>query len=369
MKKIKILFLISTIDVGGAEVLLLNLCRGLLEKDKNFEIKVLTYFEGNALKSDFDKIGVQILCLNLPKASSIQNICRKLLLTYYNIMKYKPDVVHTQLLDTDRYGQIASFFAGVKKRFCTVHNIEINETFGFRVTRYITGLFATKIIFVAKCAMDHYCLINSYPSKKCSVINNAPGFRDQNFLPKSFDPLKKNIRIVNVARLHPQKGQYYLIKAMKLLENMSSYTFELELFGRDYEMYKSLLENELARSEIKNVFFKGVTNDVISVLKNADIFISSSIYEAAPLVILEAITVGIPIIATDIPPHREILESVKDYNLFVPVEDPVAISQAVINLVNNPKYYSEISERLICRSKDFSQEKLIDNYHNLYLLQ
>ncbi len=363
--KIKIVFIISTIDVGGAEILLLNICRGLLAKDDIFEISILTFFKGDALRHEFEDFGINVTCLELPKISSVFNILKKIFLTYRYIQKIKPQIVHTQLLDTDRYGQIAAFFAGIKARICTVHNIEKDEILGFKVTRFITGLLATKVIFVAKCALEHYNSIHSYPPKKCFVINNAPGFKEKDFLPKKLNLNNRTIKLINIGRLHTQKGQINLIRAMKLL-GQSSKNFELHIYGGDYLGYQGILEKEIEAFKIRNVFFKGVSKDILTILKESDIFISSSLYEASPLVILEAITVGIPIIATDILPHKEILGEIPEYNSFVPVNDHEAIANAVEYMTLHSDYFYKISVGELERSKDYSQERLIDNYYNLY---
>jgi len=179
MTKKKILFIISNVNMGGAEVLLLNLCKGIKKSNIQLEIRILTYFEGNALKYDFEQIGIPVDSINIPKRSSIALILKKLWLSFLYIKKFNPDIVHTQLLDTDRYGLIAAFFAGVKHRFSTVHNIELDETTGYKITRKITSIFATKIIFVAECAMNHYCTKGIYPLEKMNRnFLLMPEFRD-----------------------------------------------------------------------------------------------------------------------------------------------------------------------------------------------
>jgi len=68
-------------------------------------------------------------------------------------------------------------------------------------------------------------------------------------------------------------------------------------------------------------------------------------------VILEAITTGIPVIATDIALHREILGEIPDYDTFVSVKNSIEISESILKMVNNPVYYNTTSAREITRSK------------------
>lgn len=364
-EKIKILFIISNLNLGGAEILLLNICRGLYASSDKFEIKIFTFFSGDALKSDFEKIGIPIKSLELSKYRSVKSLLNKNIQLFKFIREFNPHIVHTQLLGTDRYGQITAYLAGIKNRICTVHNIENEETFEYKITRFVTSVLATRIIFVSKCAMDHYCSIKSYPLKKSIVIYNSPGFRENNFSPRVFDLNKKLIKLVSIGRLHPQKGHIYLIKAMKFLET-SNYSFELAIYGADFESNQKFLESEIEKSGLKHIFFKGISKDVVNILKSADIYISSSLFEAAPLVILEAMTAGIPIIATDISPHREILGEIPEYNSFVSAKNSTAISESIIKMVSNPVYYNTISANEINRSKDYSVDNMVQKYYEFY---
>lgn len=368
-KKTRLLFMLSSIDIGGAELLVLNICKGLLKKDPDIEIHLLTYFSGSSLQTEFKEAGVILKQLMLPNNRSIINIIKKIILPFIYILKIRPVAVHTHLLDTDRYGQISAFLAGVKKRYSTVHNIEKNEESGFRQTRKIVSMFASKIIFVSRCALKYYTDNNSYPEKKSIVIYNCPSFdTDTEISPRTLSQGKKTISIINIGRINIQKGQIYLIQALKKLE-LSDYNFVLNIYGGDYLTYKPVLEQEIRNLELTNVFFKGVTRDIKRVLLSSDIMVASSIEEGFHIAVVEAMSLGIPVIATDIPPHREIFDALPDYRSFVPASDPEAIKNAVTYLLQNPDYFLDLSKQEITRSRDFSLSKLVDNYYNLYCKQ
>ncbi|NLE62877.1 MAG: glycosyltransferase family 4 protein [Bacteroidales bacterium] len=358
--------MISSIDIGGAELLVYNICKGLLERNFGFEVHLLTFFKGNTLQKEFEKIGVIVKSLGFSQKNSFFNIVNKIFLPFLYMIKVRPQFVHTHLLDTDRYGLIASFLAGVKKRFSTVHNIEQIEGTGFKLTRKITSLFATKIIFVSECTRQHYTSKNVYPFKKSIVIYNAPGFTiDSVISPRKPVNISKTINIVNVGRLNIQKGQLYLIRALTKMQQ-SAYKFQLNIYGGDYLSYGSILKDEVANLHLDNVTFHGVSRNIKETLESADILVASSLFEGFHMVIVEAMSMGVPVIATDIPPHREILSPIKNYAGFVPTENPDAIADAILFLINNPDYYTLLSENEIRRANDFSQEKLIQNYLSLY---
>lgn len=366
IKKTKILIMISSIDIGGAELLVYNICKGLLERNTNFDIHLLTFFKGNTLQKEFEKIGVTIKSLGLPQKSSFLMIFKKIILPFIYILKNRPHVVHTHLLDTDRYGLIAAFFACVRKRYSTIHNIEQLEGSGLKLTRKITSYFATKILFVSECTRQHYTSKNIYPFKKSMVIYNAPSFTvDRVISPRKSINILKTINIVNIGRLNIQKGQLYLLRALTKMQQ-SAYKFQLNIYGGDYLSYGSILKDEVVKLHLDNVTFHGVSRNIKETLESADILVASSLFEGFHMVIVEAMTMGVPVIATDIPPHREILSPIKNYASFVPAENPDAIAEAILFLIDNPDYYTSLSENEIRRADDFSQEKLIQNYLTLY---
>ena len=83
------------------------------------------------------------------------------------------------------------------------------------------------------------------------------------------------------------------------------------------------------------------------------------------MVVLEAMSLGVPIVATTIPPHREILKDV-DERVFVEPKDPDAIAKSVMMLVENLDMYNKISQEVLKGAEKFTIEKTVDTYYNFY---
>ena len=127
-------------------------------------------------------------------------------------------------------------------------------------------------------------------------------------------PQKKDINFVNMGRLSPEKGQDNLIKAFSNFHKQNENS-KLYILGQGVlEQYLSDLIHELGVED--SVYLLGQQENPFDFLKRCDCFVLSSHYEGQPMVLLEAMTLGMNIIATDIVANRTVLEDGK-YGLLV----------------------------------------------------
>ena len=111
-----------------------------------------------------------------------------------------------------------------------------------------------------------------------------------------------------------------------------------------------------------HVCFVGHVEDPKPFFSFSDVFVSSSSWEGMPVAHLEALASGLPVICTDCPSGpAELLENGR-YGTLVPVGDADALAKAIISRLNNP---SNI-EPLISRAKEFTQEKIAEQYLELF---
>jgi len=111
---------------------------------------------------------------------------------------------------------------------------------------------------------------------------------------------KEDLNFVSVGRLHEQKGYDKLIRAIDKLnkENKLPNNFKFRLYGNGPQ--KEILENLVKEYHLENkVYLMGQVMNPYKYLKNSDLFILSSRYEAFGLVIIEALTLGVPVLATE----------------------------------------------------------------------
>lgn len=176
--------------------------------------------------------------------------------------------------------------------------------------------------------------------------------------------LDPNIPVVlAVGRLVKQKDYPTLIQAMKLVvEKRPAY---LVILGEGEA--KNKLESLILKLKIsKNVVFLGFQKNPYKYMKNASVFVLSSLSEGFGNVIAEAMACGTPVVATDCKSGpNEIIENGKS-GILVPVGDFKSLSDAIIRILDNEALRQKFSEQGLKRSKYFSSGKSIMEYEKIY---
>lgn len=171
------------------------------------------------------------------------------------------------------------------------------------------------------------------------------------------------IKIVSIGRLYDQKDFETLILSFKSLLNKLPKS-ELQIIGDgpNKEKLESLTEQLGLKGKI---ILTGWVQYPMATLKKSDLFVLSSKREGLPYVLIEAMSVGVPIISTncDYGP-REILNNGK-YGLLVPVGKPDKMRDAMLNILTHKKVYKKYSMRSIRRSRQFDLRQTISSYTSL----
>ena len=249
--------------------------------------------------------------------------------------------------------------------------------------RFIIAMFlpvirlASARIFVAKKLVNYffcnydYWIINE-PVDTDEFNPNKIDISKLNSLRKSLT-IEKDAPIIGfLAFISPQKGLEYLLRGIRLVKKKYN-NVKLIVVGdapphqAEYYMKLKYLVSELELSE--NVLFLGyVKRKEIPLLLSAfDIFVSASIYEGTPVTILEAMSMGIPVVATDVGGVSEQVLNGETGILITP-KNPNAIAEAIIFLLQNKDKRIEMGKKARRRiQKVFSLQKCVLQYRKLYL--
>ena len=239
-----------------------------------------------------------------------------------------------------------------------------------------------KIQRKAEKIFDHFICVSEYladilihqhalESTKISIIYNGIDLDYFNAALES--PRKRNeflrkeekILIGAIGRLVAEKGLEYLLECMpKLLKHFSR--AKLLLVG-DGPSRADLEKRVLSLGLKDNIIFTGFRSDIREILSRLDILILPSILEGFPMIILEAMAMAKPIVASDIPGIREQIINGKN-GILVPVKDPNALAAAIIEILADRKAAENIglAARKTVDDK-FSIEKMVAQTETLYL--
>jgi glycosyltransferase involved in cell wall biosynthesis len=357
-RKIKIVYLVDTFFVGGAEKLVLDLAKNLAP-DK-FEVQAAAVICGGPLREDFEKLGIAVKVFY--KKS---NLGLELIWPIYKYLKAsQPDIVHTHLFGADTWGRIAAILARVPVIISTEHNINLNQNRLKKIIKLILSWFTAEIIAVSFGVKDYAHKIEKIKAEKIEVIYN--GIDLQKFIWRGYQPIKTDkIEAITVGRLAEQKGQQYLIEALPfILQEYPNFKLNIIGTGRLEHHLKNLAQSLGVFDHIK---MWGERSDVSQILSTMDIFILPSLWEGLGLVILEAQAVGLPVLACKIPGVEEVVIDNQTGLLFSP-KDPRAISQAVAKIISQPELAKTVVEqsRKQVEAK-FALQHMVSAYTNLYL--
>jgi glycosyltransferase involved in cell wall biosynthesis len=373
----KVLFIVPSLVAGGAERQIIYLMKGLLERGITPSIFMLDPV-GVFLDEIPDGVKVYLPNSDRPSDQSSNLVIhhRNLLNTIWQIIRvvYKenPDILYSRHWPT----KIPTAFAGWLTRKKVVlseadslkHSIAYKDT--GKASSYLKNIacrLADVVVTVSQGvadSLDQLFKINS----KTRVIYN--GLDLEEIEKKSREEVthpwvnQAQPIVVAVGRLVNQKGFSYLLEAVKLVNTKLS--VRLFIIG-DGEL-KQKLKKQTEELGIKDkVDFLGVKNNPFAYMARCDLFVLSSLYEGLPNVLIEAMALGLPVISTNCPyGPSEIIEDGRN-GVLIPVGNPQAISAAVLRVLGDEQLRERLKAEAKRRAKDFSLDKMISDYTELFL--
>ncbi|MDP2127616.1 MAG: glycosyltransferase [Pseudohongiella sp.] len=369
----KILHVIGSLDVGGAELMLKNVVLESASHSGCSHVVVSLTDIGPVGRSLLDG-GITVLALNTGSLWSRVILLFRL----HKIMKEtRPEIVHTWLYHSDLFGGLAAKMYGCCKIIWCVRSDDITKG-GSRFTiilrkisAYLSSWLPDKIVCVANRTCETHVALG-YQANKMLVIHN--GFdtersdsfvNERQVLRAVLNITDDEVVIASVGRHSPVKDHKTLIAAAALLLARHN-NLRFLLVGRGNDLGNLALINALRDLEILDRFILlGERNDVQSCLFASDIFCLHSITEGFPNALGEAMKAGLPCVATDVGDAAFILD---EPQYVVPPSDPQKLADALerIILLGNADR-SRLGARMRTRIADeFSIATMVRKYTDLY---
>ena len=210
---------------------------------------------------------------------------------------------------------------------------------------------ANRIVFVAKSSSDKFNKLNL--TESTYVYNGI--FSDNSVIPASSHSTEKVLKFVFVGTICYRKGVDIIFDAIEKMNKNLKFEFHFVGEGELYEKYKKIGYN--------NVIFHGSIDNVIQILSKMDVFVLPSRNEGLPISIIEAMSVPLPIIHTDVGGVKELVGNEAIELSQLNSDELKAILENVINnRYDLKKIKSSMYERYI---NFFTHEKMIDKYSRL----
>lgn len=371
----KVLYLIDTLEVGGAEKSLLTITSAF----KNV-IPVFVYiYPGNSLEKKFIENEIEVHFLGIESGYNFSNALKKLLPL---VKVINPDIIHSTLFKSDIIARRL-----IKHYPKPLINSLVNNSYAKSRFRNLPLVGKIKLYLVqqydAKTAKNVDLFISnsqaikitnsfalSIPESKIKVIHRG---RDSSIF-ENFSKIDlKNISneidfkgrkiFLNVSRLLERKGQLDLLKAFNLLGKDRD---DLLLLIAGEGEYRGVLEKYILDNDLKGkVLLLGNRNDIPLLLKSADYFIFPSWYEGLPGALIEAMMSGTPIIASDIPENRECVSS--ESALIFKKASINSLFQSIKWALTHEKEMKNKSSKAIHISKEkFEISRIVMEYESAY---
>lgn len=207
---------------------------------------------------------------------------------------------------------------------------------------------------------------------------NIERFAQDHKLDRKSLGLKENDKIIlAVGRYHIKKGYETLIRSMSLVEKKLE-NVKLLIVGRQSKkLYELITELGLEDKVLLIKEQKGTQVDdcpifpndfLLSLYKNAEVFVSSSIIEGFALVCIEAMAAGLPMVLTKCPGNEDVFEEDGKGGYYVPVGDEVAMSDRLTDLLQNAEKRKMFSKYNVSYSQKYSMVEIANKYLELFRL-
>jgi glycosyltransferase involved in cell wall biosynthesis len=272
----------------------------------------------------------------------------------------RPDLVHTSLFASDIAGRLAA----VRGRVPVLTSL-VNTTYDSvrlddpRVGRLALRAVQTVDGFTARRLTTHFHAVShavkasavstlGIPPARISVIERGrdprrlgePGPERRGRSRRELGLTDKDEVLVSVGRQTFQKGHVYLLNALAALAPKRP-RLVLLLAGARGDTTADLVDLTARLGLDGRVRYLGLRTDVADVLAAADLFVHPSLYEGFPGALLEAMALGLPVVASDIAPIREAV--IADHTaLLVPAKSPSALAAAILSLLDDPDRAAEL---------------------------
>jgi glycosyltransferase involved in cell wall biosynthesis len=337
-----ITFVLPALGAGGAESVMITLANNLV-------LKYNVYFVVGLLEGEFkDLLSPKITIKNL----NVKRFSSAVIPLSIFLRKIRPDAVLSTLIYTNIITTLSFKLSGIKGRLIlreatTPSKVLKQKSWIFNVLYKWAYNYTTKIIAVSQGVKDDMISNIGISPNKIEVVGNPIISDDikrksEENLEHRFIQDKKPL-LVTVGKVSEAKDYTTLLRSFKILNEMVD--CNLLIVGNtnvDLKLYAGLIEIVYGNNQEDKVDFVGYNSNPFSYMKQATVFVLSSIREGLPGALIQALYLNGNVVSTDCESGpKEILANGK-YGRLVPIKDPDKLAKAMYEAITAPYDFKDI---------------------------
>ncbi len=356
-RRLRVLQVIDSLTVGGAEQLLVTLARHIDRTRYDLQVCSLAPLDDSPIVTDLRAINIPVYSLGGVRLRDP----RHMLQLAARVRQSRVDVIHTHLGYGNAIGTLAGWLVGCPV-VSTLHNIrDVYPRFGKlkqEVQNQVLRSCSCTIIAVAPEVRAAAVEKLRLPASKVVDVPNGidteafahpdPAIvaaRRRELLADSAGPL-----VMAVGNLRQPKGHEYLIAATPLVAQTFP-TVRVAIVGRK-TAYEPVLREQIAACGVEDqVVLTGQRRDVAELVAAADLFVLPSVLEGLPLALLEAMAAGKPVVATAVGGVPRVVDDGETGRLVEPA-NPAALAAAMVQLLSNPEQSARLAAAGLARVRE-----------------
>lgn len=372
---IKIVYIIGTLEVGGAEKHLVELITRL--DQTSFEPKVYCLSKGGPLRDVLASRGIEVKVFSLRglKGLDLVSAIPVVLRLWRSLLADRPAIVHTYLFWANVIGGLLSRLSGVPILITSRRSLGFFKDGKPHYQRLenLVNTWTTVVTVNSKGVLQDVLSREKIEPEKIRLIYN--GVDTQKFAQdgsgqkvRSEIGISLDTPVVGcIANLIPYKGHKDLLQAMQIVLTEYPKT-KLLLVGRnDRDYYRELSSLALQLGVAGAVVYAGPRTDIVDVLSAIDILVLPSHEEGFSNVILEGMAAGKPLVVTDVGGNPEAVIG-GETGLVVPPRSPENLAKAINQLLVNANLRTAFGIKSQERAKRyFSISQTVSSFEQLYL--
>lgn len=366
-RSLSILLLGTQMATGGAQKVLLDQAKWFHQR--GHKVVVAFFYDKEGFLSKWQAVSefpiIDLKAIQIWRGKGIL-LMPGLLSLWRLIRRERIEIIETFTHDSNILGLSIAWIAGVPVRLGTHHGvIDGFPRWRQRLHTFIVNHMADAVIAVSA-KMKDQAILEGIASDHVIVIQN--GIEPVSLEGVNRPEVRKeaglddhDIFLLSVGRLVYQKAHQVLVSAMPLVLSEFPHV-KLGICGDG--LLRSQLELQIKELELgQNIKLLGKSDHVARFLSIADIFVLPSRWEGLPIALLEAMSAGLPIVATAVEGVDEVVLD-GEHGVLVNVEDVNGLAQAILQLLRNPDLRRKMGVASRSRLQEFYS---IDHMAGRYL--